>query len=235
MPYKRKYRPRRRIQRVKRTARPTVAPTVKRYVKSQISRRDPNREFYADPFPGIAVTTTANLVNVSQINQVAGGTQDDPQRYRTQDDLRPLRLDLRGAWSNGASTADGFCRFIAIQWHESSTTPTFGDLVSPNGWWGLPYLAPLKASIDVHSKFTVLHDTLLHLTPASATSGAFQNREIIKSLYLGKKCRRIHYEQPTGTTATMSNGIWVIVVGNALAGANQSFMTLQTRLEYEQV
>lgn len=210
-----------------------VPKATKKYVKTMISKRKPLRSFGYNASAGAEVTSTAVISDLTAIALNPGG--DDPEGYRSQQQLKPMRLDLSGVWAPKATAStDNYMRLIIFIWPEDrdGNEPTAAQVFGDN--FTYPYLTPRPFGDIDTANGTVLYDRLFHLAPhydgASKVSG-LQSLPIRKTIYLGKR-PMIRYLSNTGTGG--KNHIYCLVVGNSATGTSSSTLQLYTQLHYQE-
>lgn len=211
-----------------------VSPAVKTYVKKTITARKPVRTFFYEPSAGGEITTTAVVDDLTAIAVAGAGTADDPEVYRSQQQLRPLKLELSGVWSaKDTATVDNYMRMIVFIWPEErganppSAAEVFGDAFT------YPYLAKPFSDIDT-TKGTVLYDRLFQLAPHYDGASQIAGRKTIpirKTIYLGKR-PMIRYLSNAGTAG--KNHIYILYVGNTASGVQTSTLQLDSQLFYQE-
>lgn len=75
-----------------------VSEATKVYVKKAISARKPMRTFTYIPYSGGDVTTTPNIDDLTAIAFAGAGVADDPEVYRSQQQIIPKKLLVSYSW-----------------------------------------------------------------------------------------------------------------------------------------
>lgn len=210
-----------------------VSEPVKTYVKRAISARKPVRSHNVTIANGADVTTTVNFEDISEIAVAGAGVQDDPEIYRSQQQITPKKLLLSWSWvADSTAVVSNHIRVIVFRWkgERSEDTPSSADL------WGdffTGYVAdPIFTSLDA-SKGQVLYDKMMTL-PAQYNGSAkiAGHTAILGRKTINLKVPKISYLSNAGTGGY--NHIYVAYVGGQATGANNSTLYLKSQLHYQE-
>lgn len=209
-----------------------VSEPVKKYVKRVIREKKAIRTKVIEASAGGGWDTTVQFQDLTQIAVAGAGTADDPEIYRSQQQIQPLRLTLHGkAQADGGATGDNVLRLIIFRWKQDrdlnppTTAQVFGDYAT-----NYAYMKPFN-DIDT-AKGEVLWDKTYHLARAydgAAYMPTFQQRVIRKVLYLSK-LPKVTYHSNTATQG--KNHIYAVWVGNNAAGTTDAVLQLHSLLHY---
>jgi len=212
----------------------SVPKATKKYVKKVLTKAKPIRQYLYE-YSAVEVTNTANIADIAPVTIAPAGGADEPEAYRDEDSIKPIRLDISGVISRKATaTIDNFVRMVVFTWKQNRDLEPSGlDLFGNNFTYG--YVAPTRVDIDASKNIKILYDKLFHfgkaLTIAGTSAPTFDTIPIKKIINL-KRHPTINFNSGSGTSGT--NHIYVCLVGNSGTGTQTCTLTLDLLTTYVQ-
>lgn len=218
----------------KRKGKAKVSEPVKTYVKRTISARKPMRAHNVTVASGADVTSTTVYEDLTAIAVAGAGVADDPEIYRSQQQIIPKKLRLSMQWSaDSTAVPSNQLRLIVFKWSgERGADPpgnsaVWGDFFQQY-WRGFPF-----SDVDT-SKGKILMDKTFTLPKQYSGASALAGHSSIawrKTIDLSK-LPRVTYLSDASTAG--HNHIYVCYVGSAGSGSDNSTLYLQAQVQYQE-
>lgn len=189
-----------------------VSKSVKKYVKSQITRALEPKYHVVDGTTAAAITTTATLTLLSAVPEGTGEEQ------RIGIEIRPERLELRYILKSNTNTKNVQVRMMILRTRVQGT-PAAGDVLIDTSALGIA-ISPLDPWIKEQE---VLYDRVHNLFDVLNA----ETRQSISKKVIGKRKMPAKITFDIAATTADRNQLWLLAISNTVANdPTISFMSI---------
>lgn len=214
-----------------------IPEPVKDYVHKQINRKLSWRQFLTAS-ASQEITTTAVIMDITDIDIAAAGVADDPEAFRSQNEIYPQTITLAGyIVPKTTAVVDSVSRIIVFQW----TGDCAADPPLATTLWGGAFTRPFTAPIGMDkinctTPFKVLFDRTYHLGPQTGSASipvANHEWSMVKHTINARHCKPVKYDSGIGDSGGR-NHIYMLYIGNSGSGTNSANLYVDAFLQYKE-